>query len=60
MMSYKYDNEPEVYKKLLELNKKQDELSKIKAELKGFTENVKNLEILKNSGIKIDNIKKND
>ncbi len=59
-MSYKYDNEPEVYKKLLELNKKQDELSKIKAELKGFTENVKNLEILKNSGIKIDNIKKND
>lgn len=54
-MTYKYENEPVIYKKLLEINKKQDELSKMKAELQGFNESIKNLDILKNKGLNIDN-----
>jgi hypothetical protein len=47
MMTYKYENEPEFYKKLVEIDRKKEELSKIKQQLKGFTENMKNLEFIK-------------
>lgn len=56
--AYQFENEQEVYKKLLELNKKQDELTKIKTQLKGFTESVKSLEFLKNSGVNLEGAKK--
>lgn len=53
-----YENESALYRKFMNLTEKQEELARIKNELKGFRQNVENLDFMKNAKNDIKNFKK--
>jgi hypothetical protein len=57
-LMYNYENESSLYRKFMNLTDKQEELSRIKNELKGFRQNVENLDFMKSAQNDIKNFKK--
>ena len=46
-LNYLYDDEPKLYKNLMELSRKQEEISKIKNQLQDFRENIEQMDFIK-------------